>query len=191
MTLVISQSGISPETAVIDSDDQLMRAYCRGDGGAFDALYGRYKRPLYGYINRNCGDTRVVDELFQDVWLRVIVASRKYRAAGRFRSWIFTLTHNCIVDHYRRADREPMPHTTLVESAADHSPEGDAELAARIARVVAALPLEQRQAFCLREESGFSIAEIAEIQGVGVEAAKSRLRYAYQKMRIQLKTDET
>ncbi len=51
---------------------------------------------------------------------------------------------------------------------------------------VASLPLDQRQAFCLREEQGFSVREIAEIQGINREAAKSRLRYAYGKLRAAL-----
>ena len=86
------------------SDDLLMLRYARGERGAFDVLYARYKQPLYGFFYRNCHSS-VVDELFQDVWLRVIASARRYESKNKFRSWLFTMAHNCLVDFHRSSKR--------------------------------------------------------------------------------------
>ncbi len=176
------------------SDDQLMVSFGRGDRSAFDQLYSRYKQPLYGYLFRNCGHTVFVEELFQDVWLRVIASAPRYQRKGRFRSWVFTLAHNCMVDYYRRSSRQSVElhveagvvdeHFASEQTVAEDFT--DSEINTAIQKAIACLPLDQRQAFCLREESGFSVKEIAQIQGITAEAAKSRLRYAYQKLRTSL-----
>jgi RNA polymerase sigma-70 factor (ECF subfamily) len=170
------------------SDDQLMLAYRRGDKQAFDALYTKYKNPLHGYLYRHCNSESQMAELFQDVWVRVIASSSRFEGSGRFRSWIFTLAHNCLVDFYRKNEKQQL-HTTYEESAGGKGPDDEAdgsELRSALDRSLQRLPLDQRQAFCLREEQGFSIKEIAVIQNVTAEAAKSRLRYAYKKLKASM-----
>jgi len=189
MTTVLLESGKKFITGGQLSDDQLMVSFGRGDRPAFDLLYARYKQPLYGYLYRNCGNEASIDELFQDIWLKVIASSSRYKRRGKFRSWIFTLAHHCIVDFYRKSARQAVKQSAVEELASNQSTESsvrDSEVLLAVQTAIASLPLEQRQAFCLREESGFSVKEIAEIQDISVEAAKSRLRYAYSKLRIRL-----
>ena len=171
-----------------DPDDQLMTAYRNGDGSAFDTLYGKYRDTLYGYFYRHCYNDQHASELFQEVWLRVIASSKRFEGQGRFRSWIFTLAHNCLVDFYRKQEKEQL-HGDYTESEADGTPDGavgESQFRTALEQSLARLPLDQRQAFYLREEQGFSVKEIAEIQGITVEAAKSRLRYAFGKLRNSL-----
>jgi len=189
MAIALLESGKTFSTGGQLSDDQLMVSFGRGDRSAFDLLYARYKQPLYGYLYRNCGNEASIDELFQDIWLKVIASSSRYKRRGKFRSWIFTLAHHCIIDFYRISGRQAVKQSAVEELASNQSTESsvrDSEVLLAVQTAIASLPLEQRQAFCLREESGFSVKEIAEIQDISVEAAKSRLRYAYQKLRIRL-----
>lgn len=189
MAIALLESGKKFSTGGQLSDDQLMVSFGRGDRSAFDLLYARYKQPLYGYLYRNCGNEASIDELFQDIWLKVIASSSRYKRRGKFRSWIFTLAHHCIVDFYRKSARQAVKQSAVEELASNQSTESsvrDSEVLLAVQTAIASLPLEQRQAFCLREESGFSVKEIAEIQDISVEAAKSRLRYAYVKLRIKL-----
>lgn len=189
MAIALLESGKKFSTGGQLSDDQLMVSFGRGDRSAFDLLYARYKQPLYGYLYRNCGNEASIDELFQDIWLKVIASSSRYKRRGKFRSWIFTLAHHCIVDFYRKSARQAVKQSAVEELASNQSTESrvrDSEVLLAVQTAIASLPLEQRQAFCLREESGFSVKEIAEIQDISVEAAKSRLRYAYSKLRIRL-----
>ncbi len=190
MVLAVIDDPGQPVFASVKTDDQLIGAYARGDQGAFDQLYAKYRQPLYGYLFRHCSDADQAGELFQDVWLRVIASTRRFERQGRFRSWLFTLAHNRLVDHYRQVGRHPGVedpealadvNAVKVGQVYDGARAGDA-----LNKALAGLPLEQRQAFYLREEQGFSIRDIAEIQGIDPEAAKSRLRYAYRKLRNAL-----
>ena len=189
MAIALLESEHTVSTSGELSDDQLMISFGRGDRSAFDMLYARYKQPLYGYLYRSCGNEASIDELFQDIWLKVVATSSLYKRQGKFRSWIFTMAHHCIVDFYRKSGRQSVEQSVVEEFASDQSTEDaiqDGEILLAVQAAIACLPLEQRQAFCLREESGFSVKEIAEIQDISVEAAKSRLRYAYGKLRERL-----
>jgi|TARA_B100002003_G_scaffold103257_2_gene95943 RNA polymerase sigma-70 factor (ECF subfamily) len=175
-------------------DDELMTAYQSGDMRAFDELYRRFKQPLYSFLIRQSGGEPVARELFQDVWLRVISSGKRYSSSGRFRSWLFTLAHNRLVDYYRQQDRIPEGEAlTDVAAPTSDSPEQDAilmERAERLLTIVESLPSEQKEAFLLREEGGLTIEEIAGTQNIAREAAKSRLRYAYGKIRTKLAETE-
>ena len=171
------------------TDDELMASWRRGDAVAFDTLYSRYRERLWGYLFNNTRDEALATEMFQDVWLRVISAASGFRHRGRFRSWLFTLAHHRLEDHYRRHEQPgDMDEAELPDDRTlpmEHHVEQDRQLA-RMSALVAQLPFEQRQAFYLREECGFSVREIADIQQASLEATKSRLRYAYAKLREAL-----
>ena len=171
------------------TDDSLMRAYADGENRAFEVLYHRYRRRLFGYFMINLQNEALAGELFQDVWLKVIAESKRYRQQGRFRSWLFTLAHHRMMDHFRKPEQR-YPHQEETDNEiGDLTPEGDvvnAEANAMLAGLVKALPCEQRQALYLREQEGFSVQELADIQGVSFETAKSRLRYAYRRLREQV-----
>ena len=166
-------------------DDRQIKAYLKGDLAAFDCVYQRYKDRLYGYLYRSSPNEQVAEELFQEVWLKVLIGLENYNCQGRFRSWLFVYAHNVIVDHYRKKQIVES-NNVEVEKAVSEFVTCDSAVEKRIHAALATLPLEQRQAFYLREELSCSLKEIAEIQDCGLEAAKSRLRYAYGKLREQL-----
>src|SRR6266850_8034317 len=169
------------------ADEQLMLAYRDGDTGAFDTLYTRHRARLYRFVLRSVKSRPVGEELFQEIWLRVIEARARYTPQARFTTWLYTIAHNHLVDHWRKRgltlvalDGEELP------AANDPDPADAAqarEALARFAAALEALPALQREAFLLREESGLSVAEIAAATGSNEEAAKSRLRYAVAKLK--------
>ena len=180
-----------------DSDDRMMAVFQHGQVSGFDRLYAKYRQPLHGYLYRHCRDDALTEELFQDVWLRVVSAAAGYQKRGRFRSWLFSLAHNRLVDHYRRNQANPTftdeDSVALSEDQqAVSGPEAldQSRLRQNLDVVIQMLPLEQKSVFFLREEAGLALKEIAEIQGISIEAAKSRLRYAYQKLRRALSERE-
>lgn len=164
-------------------DDRHVRAYRKGDIRGFQALYDKYERRVYGYLLRNCGSVDDAAELFQEVWLRVVSRIDQYETRGRFRQWLITCAHNVMVDHHRRA--RPQSSDTPREQAVEERPER-LEIGERIEAALATLPFEQRQAFHLRQVFDCSLEDIATIQDCTREAAKSRLRYAYKKLRTEL-----
>src|SRR5262245_37644426 len=165
-------------------DEELMLAYRDGDAGAFETLYARHRGALYRFVLRSLKDRAVAEELFQEAWIRVIEARARYVTSARFTTWLYTIAHNLLVDHWRKKG------LTLVELSDEHAaadnPARQAEARESVARflqVLEALPLAQREAFLLHEEAGMSVAEIAAATGTNEEAAKSRLRYALSKLR--------
>ena len=171
-------------------DEELMLAYGEGDAGAFETLYKRHRGPLFRFVLRalshSSGQRSSAEELFQEVWIRVIESRSRYAPQARFTTWLYTIAHNLLVDHWRKKglslvsrDTEDVP----IESANPARQVEGREAVARLLRAIDALPAAQREAFLLHQESGLSVAEIAAATGTNEEAAKSRLRYAMAKLK--------
>jgi len=184
-----------------DSDEALMLSYAAGRAAAFDTLYARHKGGVYRYLLRHCGNAGTAEELFQDVWMNAIRARDRYAPTAKFTTWLYTLAHHRLVDHWRASGQVKLAsidddHDEGTRAAVEALPgapreEPEAQLATRQLRerfhaALATLPAVQRDAFLLQHEGGLSLAEIAELTGAGVETVKSRLRYAVAKLRGQL-----
>ena len=178
-----------------ESDEALMARYRDGDAAAFDVLYDRHRGGLYRFVLRQVTSKALADELYQDVWMKLIDARDRYVPTARFTTWLYRMARNRVIDHYRRnavrvaddgrGDTDP----DSVAASTSAEPERKAELdgaMASLAAGVAALPEPQRTAFLLREEGGLGLQDIAEVTGVTPETAKSRLRYALAKLRRAL-----
>ena len=163
-----------------------MAAYRGGDARAFEILYARHRTRLYRFVLRSVKARALAEELYQEVWMRVIEARASYAPRARFTTWLYTIAHNRLVDHWRKRG------LTLVALEADDVPSGNPDPAdhaqareslARFAAALDALPALQREAFLLHEEGELSVAEIAAATGANEETAKSRLRYAMAKLK--------
>jgi RNA polymerase sigma-70 factor (ECF subfamily) len=180
------------------SDEELMLAYAAGNAAAFDTLYARHKGGVYRYLLRQCRHAGVADELFQDVWMNLIRARVSYAPTAKFTTWLYRLAHNRLIDHYRASgvatvvsadDDVNVDAVAAIAADCGDEPNVRAEnrqLGERLKSAVAALPAAQREAFLLHQEGGLSLAEIADLTGVGIETVKSRLRYATNKLRSHL-----
>jgi len=168
-------------------DEELMLAYGNGDAGAFDTLYARHRGALFRYVLRGVKARAIAEELYQEIWILVIEARKRYAPSARFTTWLYTIAHNRLVDHWRRkelalvpADDEQQPASAAADPA--RQLEGR-EALARFAKALEALPHPQREAFLLHEEAGLTALEIAAVTNSETEAVKSRLRYAYAKLK--------
>jgi len=176
-----------------DSDAKLMLAYARGDASAFEKLYLKHKDALFRFFLRQCGNQALAEELYQDVWVRVIDARSRYEAKARFTTWLYRIAHNILTDYYRKPVEEDLPETGTVPSSSIDNPEAivsGQEKLARYRTMIQTLPDEQREVFLLKEEAGLSLQEIAEITGENFETLKSRLRYAVGKLKQALEEPE-
>jgi RNA polymerase sigma-70 factor, ECF subfamily len=183
-----------------DDDAQLMLAYARGEMRAFESLYARHRGALYRYLVRQARDTETANDLFQEVWSRVVVNRARYEPRAKFRTFLFTLAHNCFIDHCRRLKSRPTGMGIDDADAADllstderSLPETEIERqesSRRYRAALATLPPEQRDVYLLHEESDLSLEEIARVTGVGAETAKSRLRYAVGKLKAAMTMEE-
>lgn len=188
--------GRMPNTAL--SDEDLMLAYVQQrDMRAFTTLYDRTSLRLWRYVLRLVSDRDLANDLTQDVWGKVIKVSH-YEAKAKFTTWLFTLAHNRVIDHFRasrphlslNADSDEgfeLANTLAIDSGfgplqqTEHREQAQALLDA-----LAALPELQREAFLMQAEGGMSLTEIAEATDSNLETVKTRLRYARQKLRQSL-----
>jgi RNA polymerase sigma-70 factor (ECF subfamily) len=184
------------------TDEALMRAYGQGDARAFESLYARHRGGTYRYFLRHlAGDVAVAEELHQDLWLRVIGARERYAAQAKFATWLYTLARNRLVDHWRARNgislasleddgvaaqaEERAAAVNDVDDEPLHATIG-AETARRLVTALAEVPPLQRDAFLLHVEGGLPLDEIARLTAVSGETVKSRLRYAYRRLRARL-----
>jgi len=180
------------------TDETLMQAFAAGDAGAFETLYDRHQLAVWRYVQRSVHDAALADELVQDVWFSLVRQAPRYEPRARFRTWLFTLAHHRLVDHFRTHH----PSLSLDATTDDGASLADAlaadsgfsplrqlqsrEQAQALLDALAALPATQREAFLLQAEGALTVTEIARTTGVPPETAKSRLRYARASLRLTL-----
>ncbi len=179
----------------IPEDSALMLRYQDGDVTAFETLYRRHNDALYRYLLRLCQHRANAEDVFQEVWGKIVKARASYRPTAKFTTFMYRVAHNCFIDHVRRNKR----HANNTELEPDlyagttESPDTITERCLARERLVLALadlPEEQRDAFLLHEEAGLSIDQIASVTGSNRETAKSRLRYAVSKLRAAIQEPE-
>ena len=187
-------SSVSQE--LLPDDGELMLRYGAGDAAAFEVLYARHRAALWRFLLRSLDDEQAAADIFQETWVRVIAHRERYTVTARFKTWLYRIAHNCCVDHWRRVGRltrrEQRDAEEMLESLADCSAQApdeyaeSAEQADALQAALRELPEAQRSAFLLYVDGGLGLADIATTTGVGVETAKSRLRYAVARLRSAL-----
>jgi len=185
------QLAYAPTMEQAPEDSALMLRYRDGDVAAFETLYKRHNDALYRYLLRLCRHRDSAEDIFQEVWGKIIKARNSYRPTAKFTTFLYRVAHNCFIDHIRRNKR----HNQIVDIAPDtqpdtgEQPEVQTERSLARRRLHAALlnlPDEQRDVFLLHEEAGLNLDQIASITGSNRETTKSRLRYAVKKLRVAI-----
>jgi RNA polymerase sigma-70 factor, ECF subfamily len=178
------------------ADQVLIDNYLSGSNADFDLLYERYKRQLYAYLHRMLpGQHAVVDDVFQQVWVKVISKLPVYQHSNKFQAWLMRIAHNMTIDYFRRSkknatvsvdnddtliqlpDSREMPWTNLCMD----------ELSKVVADALELLPIEQKEVFLMRQDK-ISFKDIAEIQQCSINTALGRMQYAIKNLRKELET---
>lgn len=193
---LLAMNDIADDPAVDSTqagDDTLMLAWAGGDVPAFEQLYSRHRGRLYRFLLRQLRDQALAEELFQDVWQRVIAARAGWRPDAAFATWLYKIAHNRLADHWRALQYRP-PAPADGDERAARIPDPDTpertlsqfEQRRALQLALDALPDEQREVLMLRLEQELTLDQIGAITGVGRETVKSRLRYAMDKLRAGL-----
>lgn len=164
-----------------DHDVELINAFCAGDQHAFRQFYGKYADRLYRYVLGSCGTSAVADEVAAQTWEKFLgkVDTINQRPAA----YLFAIARHLIIDSYRLPKHlHSVPLTAENEPVISGQLEKHADLQLLLSNLQT-LPAKQRDALLLKHYAGYSIDEIASLQGVARESIKSRLRYAVAKTR--------
>jgi len=170
-------------------DEFLMEEVRRGSAEAFETLYDRHHRAAFNFFLRFLRDSRAAEDLLQETFLRVFTHRETYRPAATFKTWLFTIARNLLVDHWRRTRTRP---ETLddepLRAAADPSPgplaavEGRS-LEERLQAAVNRLPPFQREVVLLSRFAGLNHEEIAHVTGASPGAVRVALHRALRRLR--------
>jgi RNA polymerase sigma-70 factor (ECF subfamily) len=170
------------------ADLDLIRSFQAGDTEAFDVLVTRYKDRIYSSILFFVKDTYLAEDLFQDVFIKIIdtLKNKRYTEEGKFLPWALRIAHNLCVDYFRKVKRTPAIKTSddqdifEVINISQEAPDQKlmrGESHEKVRRMLDLLPEEQREIIVLRHYANLSFKEIAEITNCSINTALGRMRY--------------
>jgi len=184
------------------TDNELFSLYLEGDAEAFRELFRRHARGLFNFAYRMLRNAALAEEVAQEAFTRVVRKPPDLSRGTKFSTYLYSVGRNLCIDELRKrrvrrhdpldarrgADGEGR---TLAERLAADGPGTDAdamnrELRERIDDALGRLPAEQREVFTLREFADLPFAEVAQAIGCSENTAKSRMRYALEKLRVLL-----
>ncbi|MBI4240074.1 MAG: sigma-70 family RNA polymerase sigma factor [Candidatus Rokubacteria bacterium] len=176
-------------SGITRSDEALMQEVRAGSQAAFQALYDRHHRGVFNFLLRSLGDSQIAEDLLQETFLRVFTHREEYRPTAAFRTWLFTIARNLLVDQLRQrsgsrelADGEPVelvedPGATPLQQAEAQ------ELGEWLQAAVLKLSPSQREVLLLSRFAGLSHEEIARITGISPVAVRVTLHRALRRLR--------
>jgi len=175
-------------------DERLIKGFLEGESSDFNILYERYKRQLYSYLNRLVpGQGALVDDIFQQTWIKIINQLPKYKNKERFLAWIMRISHNLAIDHFRRSKYADMSvpidekQDLLSDDYGEPWKDIDREaLEKALDWALEQLTPELKEVFILRQDD-LSFKEIAEIQQCSINTALGRMQYALKNLQGLLK----
>lgn len=176
-----------------------MDLVAKGDAAAFERLVERHQALVAGTVARMLGSNSDVEDIAQQVFIRVWKSAGRYVAKAKFTTWLLKITRNLVFNEMRRAKRHP--HVPVqIEPEADEIPLKDeqtsapdvtlleSELQSAIENAIGLLPDTQRMALVLRRYEELSYEEIADVLDLSVPAVKSLLFRARTELRERLKS---
>lgn len=183
------------------SDQDLVQQYISGHETGLEELIRRHKSKIYTSIYHLVKDSDLAEDIFQDTFIKVINTLRtsKYNEEGKFLPWVIRISHNLVIDHFRKEKRKPIVANVEGFDIFDVIKVYDENIEDRIIKeqshkdlrtLIHLLPLEQKEVLIMRHFGELSFKEISEITGVSINTALGRMRYALTNLRKMMQTKE-
>ncbi len=176
------------------TDQQLVKLYVNGNSDALSTLVTRYKDKIFTSIYLLVKDKYLAEDLFQDVFIRIIdtLKGGRYTDEGKFLPWALRIAHNMCVDHFRKVKRSPSIKTSddrdIFEVLNFNEPSPETKMMQnqshdRVRKMIDMLPEDQREVIIMRHYADLSFKEIAELTNCSINTALGRMRYGLINMR--------
>jgi RNA polymerase sigma-70 factor (ECF subfamily) len=173
----------------IISDATLVSNYINGDESALEVLITRHKQKIYSFIYSKVYDRDVAEDIFQDTFIKVIrtLKRKAYNEEGKFLPWVMRISHNLVIDFFRKNNRMPKFDNSGDFSIFSVLSDNDLNAEKRIIkeqvendvrRLVDELPEDQKEVLLMRIYKDMSFKEISDRTGVSINTALGRMRYA-------------
>lgn len=179
--------------SIKSTDQELIRAYISGNERAFELLLFRNKDRVFSYIISKVKDKDLTNDIFQDVFIKVIKNLKKgaYNEEGKFLPWVLTISHNLVIDHFRRQKKMPtISETSYIKDdfnifsvlkLTDNNIEDEMikdQMEEELTKLIDYLPIDQKTVLFKRIFKEMSFKDIAEADGISINTALGRMRYA-------------
>jgi RNA polymerase sigma-70 factor (ECF subfamily) len=182
-------------------DALLVKNYIVGDENALSVLINRHQSKIYGFIYSRMTDRDAADDIFQDTFIKVIktLKSNSYNEEGKFLPWVMRISHNLIIDHYRRVKKMPVlrdrEEYSIFSILTDTSLNAEGRIITDaiekdLKKIIKGLPEDQKEVVMMRIYQDLSFVEIADLTGVSINTALGRMRYALINLRKLVKKNE-
>jgi RNA polymerase sigma-70 factor (ECF subfamily) len=172
-----------------ENDAVLVNEYMQGREYALEILIHRHQQRIHGFIFSKVLDRDITEDIFQDTFIKVIRTLKrgKYNEEGKFLPWVMRISHNLVIDHFRRNKRMPKFQSRndfdIFDVISDGEESIESEIIASqvhddVRRLVDELPEDQKEVLLMRIYKEMSFKEIAETTDVSINTALGRMRYA-------------
>lgn len=171
------------------SDSYLVSQYLRGDEKSLEILIDKHKSRIFNFIYSKVLDRYTSEDIFQETFIKVIKTLKKglYNEEGKFLPWVMRISHNLIIDYFRKNKRLPMfdncESFDIFSILKDDIPNAentmiDNQIKKDLVKIISELPKDQKNVIMMRLYKNMSFKEIADISGVSINTALGRMRYA-------------
>lgn len=178
-----------PVSLIKEKDSILVKGYINGCERSLAVLIERHKLKIYNFIYSKVFDRDIAEDIFQDTFIKVIKTLRKgaYQEEGKFLPWVMRISHNLVIDHFRKSNRIPIFESKdefdIFQIIGDDAPNIESNMIDRqvvedLQKLIIELPDDQREVLTMRLYKDMSFKEIAETTGVSINTALGRMRYA-------------
>jgi RNA polymerase sigma-70 factor (ECF subfamily) len=182
------------------TDQELVKNYINGDNSSFELLLTRHKNRVFAFIMSKIKNRDIAEDIFQDTFIKIInsLKSGKYNEEGKFLPWMMRISHNLVIDHFRKQSKmkniRPSDDFNIFDVIHDGNRIQDEEMIRTrvhndLNMLVNELPNEQMQVVRMRDFLQMSFKDIADKTGVSINTSLGRMRYALINLR-KLVTDK-
>ena len=186
--------------ATTTTDQDLVRLFLDGNSNSLDILLNRHKSKVFSFIMSKVKIKSIAEDIFQDAIIKVITSLQKgkYNEEGKFLPWVMRISHNLVIDHFRKQKRIPVVGKSKKfedfdifdvidnnELTKEKNMMVD-EQTQMLKKLINSLPDSQREVLIMRHYEDLSFKEIAEKTGVSINTALGRMRYALLNVRKEL-----
>lgn len=187
------------------SDSQLVQAYISGNETAFEVLLNRHQEAIFKFIYHKIKDTELANDIFQEAFIKVIQKLKlgAYNDEGKFLPWVLRIAHNLVIDHFRKQKKYRMiseRHSLSEDYNIFHRIASEdlnfvqqaslEEIHAQLQQLLTYLPDAQKEMIYMRLFQDRAFKEIAASEGISINTALGRMRYAVLNLRKLIETHQ-